>query len=108
MVLGVAYKKDTSDVRESPALDVFRLLQDRGAKIAYHDPYVAEVRLDGGRRQKAVPLTPANLKKADLVIILTDHSNYDYDLIVRHAGMVLDSRNATRNVKTGRSKIHKL
>jgi UDP-N-acetyl-D-glucosamine dehydrogenase len=108
LVLGVAYKKDTSDVRESPALDVFRLLQDRGAKITYHDPYVREIRLDGGRRQKSASLTPANLQRADLVIIVTDHSSYDYELIVRHAGIILDSRNATRNVKTGRSKIHKL
>jgi len=108
LMLGVAYKKDTSDVRESPALDVLRLLQDRGAKVTYHDPHVRQIRLDGGRHQKSVPLTPASLKKADLVMIVTDHSSFDYDLIVRHAGIILDSRNATRNVKTGRSKIHKL
>ena len=108
MVLGVTYKRDTGDVRESPALDILRLLQDRGARIVFHDPYVKNLLLEGGRRQKSVPLTPANLKKADLVIIVTDHSSFDYNAIVRHARLVLDSRNATRDVRTGRSKIHKL
>ena len=74
----------------------------------FHDPYVKNLLLEGGRRQKSVPLTPANLKKADLVIIVTDHSSFDYNAIVRHARIVLDSRNATRDVRTGRSKIHKL
>jgi UDP-N-acetyl-D-glucosamine dehydrogenase len=108
MILGVAYKRDTSDVRESPALDVLRLLYERGAKISFHDPYNREIRVDGGRTTKVTPLTPANLRKADLVIIVTDHSSYDYHAIVRHAKVVLDARNATRHVRTGRSKIHKL
>ena len=64
MVLGVAYKRDTSDLRESPALDVVRLLMERGAKIGFHDPYNDEIRLDGGAVQKVTPLTPANLRKA--------------------------------------------
>jgi UDP-N-acetyl-D-glucosamine dehydrogenase len=106
-VLGVAYKRDTSDVRESPALDVMRLLHDQGAKISFHDPYVTEVRIDGGVK-RASRLTPANLKKADLVVIVTDHSTYDYDSIVRDASTILDTRNATKNVTGGRGRIHKL
>ena len=108
MVLGLAYKRDTSDVRESPALDVLRLLMDRGAHVSFHDPYNAELRLDGGRPRKCTPLTPANLTRADLVAIITDHSCYDYETIVRHSRLVLDTRNATRAVRAGRSKIHKL
>ena len=108
MVLGVAYKRDTADQRESPALDVLRLLLARGAKISFHDPYNKSVVLDGGRPQRVTPLTPANLRKSDLVIIVTDHSDYDYDMIVRHSQMVLDTRNATADVRKGRSKIHKL
>ena len=108
MMLGVAYKKDTSDVRESPALDVLRLLKDRGAKVMFHDPYNREIRVDGGGLLRRTPLTPANLAKADLVAIVTDHSCYDYGMIVRHSKLVLDTRNATRDVRTGRKKIHKL
>jgi UDP-N-acetyl-D-glucosamine dehydrogenase len=108
MILGVSYKRDTSDVRESPALDVLRLLTERGAKVSFHDPYNREIRIDGGRASKVTPLTPTNLKKADLVVIVTDHSSYDYEMIVRHSKVVLDTRNATRHVRAGRSKIHKL
>jgi len=108
LVLGVSYKRDTGDVRESPALDIMQLLEQRGAKIKFHDPYNKQVRIDGGRVYKVTPLTPANLSKADLVIIVTDHSDFDYAEVVRHSKAVLDTRNATRDVKRGRSKIHKL
>ncbi len=108
LIVGVAYKRDTGDTRESPALDVIRLLDERGAKVQFHDPYNRAVRLDGGGSLKATPLTPANLKRADLVVIVTDHSDYDFGEIVRHARLVLDTRNATRGVRTGRSKVHKL
>ena len=107
-ILGVAYKKDTSDIRESPALDVMRLLQDEGARVFFHDPFALEVRTDGGAVKKAHSLSSANLRKADLVIIITDHSGYDYDFIVRHSTLILDTRNATRNVKTGRARLHRL
>jgi len=107
-VLGVAYKKDTSDTRESPALDVIRLLQSEGASVSFHDPYANAIRAEDGRTEKGVALTPRNLKAADLVVIVTDHSNYDYEAIVRSARRVLDTRNATRGVKAGRGKIVKL
>ena len=108
LVLGVAYKKDTGDTRESPALDIMRLLHDQGARVRFHDPYNSEVRLDGGGVWRAVRLTPAALQKADLVVIVTDHSQYDYESVVRHARVVLDTRNATRGVRAGRAKISRL
>jgi UDP-N-acetyl-D-glucosamine dehydrogenase len=107
-VLGVAYKKDTGDTRESPALDVIRLLQEEGARVTFHDPYSNEVRAEDGRIEKGSALTPKNLKAADLVVIVTDHSIYDYTAIVKSARRVLDTRNATRDVKNGRGKIVKL
>ena len=108
LLLGAAYKKDTSDTRESPALDIMRLLDDQGARVGFHDPFARSVRLDEGRSYKRSPLTPAGLAKADLVIIVTDHTSYDYDWVVRHSKTILDTRNATRNVRSGRSRIHKL
>jgi UDP-N-acetyl-D-glucosamine dehydrogenase len=108
LVLGVAYKRDTGDVRESPALDILRLLQEQGARVRYHDPYNPKIRLDGGQEYKVTALTPANLRRADLVLIVTDHSEYDYDRIVRHANLVFDTRNATSGVRVGRTRIHKL
>jgi UDP-N-acetyl-D-glucosamine dehydrogenase len=107
-VLGVAYKKDTGDTRESPALDVIRLLQEEGAKVAFHDPFSESVRFEGGNVQKVTPLSAKTLAAADLVVIVTDHSAYDYPMIVRHSRRVLDTRNATRNVKGGRGKVEKL
>ena len=104
----MAYKKDTSDVRESPALDIMRLLEQRGAKVMFSDPFIRQVRIDGGRAYRNTVLTPANLKKADLVLIVTDHSAFDYATVVRHSRVILDTRNVTRDVRVGRSKIHKL
>jgi UDP-N-acetyl-D-glucosamine dehydrogenase len=108
LVLGVAYKKDTSDVRESPALDVIRLFQEQGAKIAFHDPFVPQIRVDGAKPLRRTALSPKNLAAADLVLIVTDHSSYDYDMIVRHSKLVFDTRAATRGVRAGRSKVHRL
>jgi len=108
LIMGVAYKKDTGDVRESPALDVMKLLQERGAKVSFSDPFNKSVRLDGGKEYRATRPTQANLGKADLVVIVTDHSDFDYDMLVRNSRLLLDTRNATRSVRVGRSKIHKL
>ncbi|HEU4402967.1 MAG TPA: nucleotide sugar dehydrogenase [Candidatus Polarisedimenticolia bacterium] len=108
LVLGVAYKKDVGDVRESPALDVIKLLADRGAEIRYNDPYAAEIAIDGGQRYRSVPLTEAELRAADIVLIVTDHTTYDYGFIVEHASCVLDTRNATRSVTAGRDKLRRL
>lgn len=95
LVLGVAYKRDIDDVRESPALDVIELLWGKGATVEYHDPYVPSLRI-GSHLLQSVPL--GNLGDYDAVLILTDHSSIDYGAIGRSAKLVLDTRNATRNV----------
>jgi UDP-N-acetyl-D-glucosamine dehydrogenase len=107
LILGVAYKRDIDDVRESPSLDVINLLERGGAKVSYHDPHVPEVMLDGGRKH-SVPLTTAALRKADCVVILTDHKSLDYGDIVKQSQLVFDTRNATAAVRAGRDKIVQL
>jgi UDP-N-acetyl-D-glucosamine dehydrogenase len=107
LLLGVAYKADVSDVRESPALDILRLLDEKGADVRYHDPYVPELALEG-RTWKNVEPTDEELAAADLVVVLTDHSAVDYARVVARAQRVYDTRNATRNVREGREKIRKL
>lgn len=96
LLLGVAYKRNVNDLRESPALDIFEILLKRGARINYCDPYIPEVRLDNqlfcGRT-----VTPELLQQSDCVVILTDHSDFDYELIVKHSKVVVDTRNASRN-----------
>src|SRR2546429_6919329 len=93
LVLGVAYKKNIDDIRESPALDVMRLLRRHGAVVEYHDPHVPRLQ-DDAVELKSVALTAAALTTAECVIIVTDHSAVDYDLVARHARLVLDTRNA--------------
>jgi len=93
LVLGVAYKKNIDDIRESPALDVIRLLRRHGAIVEYHDPHVPGLK-DDDLELKSVPLTPEVLKGADCVLIVTDHSDVDYGLVARHARVVVDTRNA--------------
>ncbi|MBU8932478.1 MAG: nucleotide sugar dehydrogenase [candidate division Zixibacteria bacterium] len=107
LVLGVAYKPDIKDVRESPALDVITLLEKSGAKVVYNDPHVPEIAWNNTSR-KSVRLTAALVKKADLTVILTHHSSYNYQWIVDHARGVFDARNATRSVRKNRDKIELL
>ncbi len=104
LILGVAYKKDVSDMREAPALKIMSLLEKDGARLAYHDPYVPEVD-EAGIAMPSVELSSAALSSADCVIIITDHSSFDYEFIVRHSWLVVDTRNATAGVKDGRDKI---
>ena len=99
LVLGLAYKKDIDDSRESPSLKIISLLQQKGAKVSYNDPYVPHVvghREYPGLELTSVPLTKALLKKCDAVVISTDHTAYDYDWIVRNASLVVDTRNAIK------------
>ncbi len=107
LILGVAYKKDIDDLRESPSLEIMELLQKQGAQVEYHDPYFP--RLHRMRRYdfklESVELTPQALSEPQAVIISTDHSSYDYPQIVRHAKLVIDTRNATHSVKEHREKI---
>ncbi len=98
-VLGVAYKRDVDDVRESPALDVIQLLEDRGAYVTYHDPYVASIRLEGGHIMQRVELTDQWLNDADCVVIVTDHSAYDWAHVVAQSRLLIDTRNATVKVR---------
>jgi UDP-N-acetyl-D-glucosamine dehydrogenase len=98
LVLGVAYKKDIDDIRESPALDVVRLLEGRGAHVAYHDPFIVRFEEEDGHDHASVALTPAVLAGADAVVIVTDHSSIDYQMVVDHARVVVDTRNATARV----------
>ena len=93
LVLGVAYKKDIDDVRESPALDVIRLLERRGAVVSYHDAHVAKLHEDGVELT-SVPLTAQTLRAVDCAVIVTDHSNVDYALVGREAPVVVDTRHA--------------
>jgi UDP-N-acetyl-D-glucosamine dehydrogenase len=95
LVLGVAYKKDISDVRESPALDILQLLAKRGAHLSYCDPYVDEVR-EAGMTLAATPFSAATLRKADCVVIVTNHTVFDYKMIAREAKAIVDTRNALK------------
>ena len=108
LILGVAYKKDIGDIRESPALEVIRLILDKKAEFLYHDPYIKNLSLDDSRIYHAEPLTVNLVENADCVVILTDHGVIDYDWLVAHAQLVVDTRNATRNVKKGQEKIIKI
>ena len=104
LVLGVAYKRDIDDVRESPALDVIRLLEERGAHVEYHDPFVTEFREDGHVR-KGVELSDEMLRWADAVVIVTDHKTVDYQRVVDHATLLVDTRNVTATLTPGRARI---
>jgi UDP-N-acetyl-D-glucosamine dehydrogenase len=104
LVLGVAYKKDIDDMRESPALDVMRLLEERGATVLYHDPHVPSFREDG-HEAHGVELTEQELERADAVVIVTDHSAVDYQHVVDHAAVVVDARNVTSRLRPSRARI---
>jgi UDP-N-acetyl-D-glucosamine dehydrogenase len=93
LVLGVAYKRDIEDIRESPALDIIRLLEGQGAKVTYFDPHVPRFREDG-HEFRSVELTPERVAAVDCVMVVTDHSSVDYRMIKRTAKLVVDTRNA--------------
>jgi UDP-N-acetyl-D-glucosamine dehydrogenase len=109
LVLGAAYKKDVDDLRESPSLRVITLLKERGAEVAYHDPFTSQIRAEHGFAwdMESIPLTERALAAQDAVVILTDHSVIDYGWVAKHARLVVDTRNATRNVASGRERIIK-
>jgi UDP-N-acetyl-D-glucosamine dehydrogenase len=93
LVRGVAYKRDIEDIRESPALDIIRLLEGQGARVTYYDPHVPRFREDG-QEFRSVELTPALVAAADCVMIVTDHTSVDYQMIKRTAKLIVDTRNA--------------
>ena len=96
LVLGVTYKPDIDDVRESPAIDIIRLLRQQGAEVQYHDPYVPELTEDG-EELTSVELTAETIQAADCVIVVTDHSAIDYDLVAENAQHVVDTRNSLKH-----------
>ena len=91
LILGVAYKRDIDDLRESPALDIIKLLEQQGAHVEFHDPHVASY-LEDGKTVHSVPLTPERLKAADCVMVVTDHTAMDYTMVKQHARLVVDTR----------------
>ena len=108
LLLGVAYKKDVDDLRESPSLKLLELLTARGALIDYNDPYfpaLFKMRHYDFSDKRSIELTPENLSAHDCVLIATDHSSYDYNAIVKNSQLVVDTRNATRRVQEGQEKV---
>lgn len=103
LIMGVAYKRDIDDMRESPALAIIEQLQELGAEVCFHDPFVSEVHLEGnGSRLHGVELTQALVTESDCVIIVTDHRKIDYGWVVENASLVVDTRNTTRGLRDGR------
>ena len=100
LIIGLAYKKDIDDIRESPAIKIMDLLTYKGAKIDYHDPFVNEF-----RNLRSIDLTTKNIQKYDSLIITTDHSEIDYEMIGKHASLVVDTRNIMSSVKKPKSRI---
>jgi UDP-N-acetyl-D-glucosamine dehydrogenase len=107
LILGVAYKKNVSDCRESPALDIMRMLIDKGAIVSYNDPLVPAVRMNGNILQ-SIDLTPVTIGSQDCTVILTEHGTYDFRKIVGASRLVIDTRNATKNLHEFKDKIIKL
>jgi UDP-N-acetyl-D-glucosamine dehydrogenase len=105
LVMGAAFKRDVEDTRHSPAIKVMELLLDKVRRIDYHDPYVPEIDV-GSKKLRSVPLTPNALRKADCVLILTDHTSFDYQTIFRESRLILDARNAVK--RRGSSKLYTL
>ncbi len=107
LILGITYKKDVADLRESPVLKIIKLLEERKAKVSYHDPYIAAFSLED-RHYTSIKLNQKFLKEADIVLIGTDHSSYEYEKVVEKSRWIFDTRNATRDVKNSREKIYLL
>ncbi|MBA7649542.1 UDP-N-acetyl-D-glucosamine 6-dehydrogenase [subsurface metagenome] len=98
LVLGIAYKKDVEDLRESPSLKLIQLLREKGAKVSYNDPYIAKIQISEDTLT-SVELTEEHLSRADCVVIATDHSHYDYQYIADKASLIFDARGATKKLK---------
>jgi UDP-glucose 6-dehydrogenase len=109
LIMGVAYKRDIDDMRESPALGIIEKLQSLGADVQFHDPYVEEIHLEGnGNQMRGIELSAAAVGDADCVVIVTDHRNIDYAWLAGRAKLVVDTRNTTRGLKDFEDKIIRL
>jgi UDP-N-acetyl-D-glucosamine dehydrogenase len=104
LVVGVAYKKDIDDIRESPALDVIRLLEEKGAVVDYSDPFIPSFR-ENGHERRGVALDSGTLAAADAVVIVTDHTDVDWQAVVDGASLVIDTRNATRRTRPSKARV---
>ena len=107
LILGVAYKPDIDDLRESPALDVIHLLQEKGAEVVYHDPYIAHFDHENMQMESVKDLM-GEVSKADCVVIITNHSDYDYSAILEKARMIVDTRNALGKLSKGHPRVVRL
>jgi len=105
LVLGAAYKPDIDDLRESPALDVIGLLAEKGADVSYHDPYCPSLKTHTDEIMKSVPDMMSAVGAADCVVIITNHSDYDYDAILSDAQLIVDTRNALGKAGRNNSKV---
>jgi UDP-N-acetyl-D-glucosamine dehydrogenase len=107
ILMGVAYKKDIDDYRESPVLKIVELLLSEGANVTINDPYIKSFKHDG-KVYETVGVDDNMLEKADIVVITTDHSDYDYKNILKHSKVIYDTRNAMSDIKENREKIFRL
>jgi UDP-N-acetyl-D-glucosamine dehydrogenase len=111
LVVGLAYKKNVDDMRESPALTLIELLEGQGAAVSYHDPFIARIkpsREHGALAdRRSVPLTPKRIAAADAVLVVTDHDGIDYAQVARHARLVVDTRNALAKAGIAGGKVVK-
>ena len=98
IVLGVTYKPDIADIRESPALDIIKLLIEEGAEVVYNDPYVQKLELEDGQQLQSLGITAGNLAEIDVAVIVSDHSSYDFEYLSTCVGLIVDSRNATQGL----------
>jgi UDP-N-acetyl-D-glucosamine dehydrogenase len=104
LIMGVAYKRDIDDMRESPALAIIEKLQRLGAAVSYHDPYVPEIHLEANdENMRGIDLSDEVVSGAECVVIVTDHRKIDYKWLVQHANLIVDTRNATRGLVDERS-----
>ncbi|MCE5231131.1 nucleotide sugar dehydrogenase [bacterium] len=107
IVVGVAYKRDVSDVRESPALDIIEMLADRGADVSYYDPHVPVLH-ENSIDMKSIELTPGRLRRADCIVIVTDHEAVNLNMVGRESKLIVDTRNATKRLRNPKARIVKL
>ncbi len=109
LILGVAYKPDIDDLRESPALDVIHLLQQKGAQVQYYDPYIPSFRHDGwGMQSVKEAALREELRAADAVVIVTDHKQFDYEVVLAEASLIVDTRNALGKMSDRRQNVVRL
>lgn len=105
LILGVAYKRDVDDVRESPALDIISLLRAKGAEVCYHDPYVPSIRLEDDQIMSSMDYSEGLLEASDCVVIVTNHSDYDWAHVIAHSRVIVDTRHATQHIAANGARI---